>query len=389
MWIPPVHSPFAASDALAALTAGEADLGRLEEILASRFHAERVILTASGTHALQLALEAALERVEAGRRRVALPAYACYDLATAVLALEAPVTFYDIDPSHLGPDPDSLARALESAGVLVAANLFGYPLDWGLIRTLADEAGSVVVEDAAQGIGTMWGERMGGSQAELSVLSFGRGKGWTGSGGGALLLRGSFASADPPALLPPPSSAASMATRALAQWTLARPALYGIPARMPGLGLGETHFRAPTSAAAMHPYQARLVARSEAAATAEISFRRARATVLRDLLSDRAGVALPEPVAHGEASYLRFALRSPKLPAALPARVRRLGGYRGYPRVLPELPQLLRLAGDTAPSVPGARRLVAELLTLPVHSRTPPSGLDRRLVSVLDEILDF
>jgi dTDP-4-amino-4,6-dideoxygalactose transaminase len=279
-------------------------------------------------------------------------------------------------------------RALENTGVVVAANLFGYPLDWGLIRTLADEVGSVVVEDAAQGIGTMWGERMGGSQAELSVLSFGRGKGWTGSGGGALLLRGSFASADPPALLPPPSSVASMATRALAQWILARPALYGIPAHMPGLGLGETHFREPTRPAAMHPYQARLVARSEAAATAEISFRRARAAVLRDLLSDRAGVTLPEPVAHGEASYLRFALRSPKLPAALPARVRRLGGYRGYPRVLPELPQLLRLAGDAVPSVPGARRLVAELLTLPVHSRTPPSGLDRRQVSVFEEILD-
>ena len=55
------------------------------------------------------------------------------------------------------------------------------------IAEIAERHGLAVVEDAAQGLGATWRGRPLGSFGDVSVLSFGRGKGWTGGVGGALL----------------------------------------------------------------------------------------------------------------------------------------------------------------------------------------------------------
>ena len=39
-----------------------------------------------------------------GRVKIALPAFCCYDLVTALHGAAAHVAFYDIDPATLGPD---------------------------------------------------------------------------------------------------------------------------------------------------------------------------------------------------------------------------------------------------------------------------------------------
>src|SRR5206468_5084011 len=85
--------------------------------------------------------------------------------------------------------------------------------------------------------------QLAGALGDLSLLSFGRGKGTTGGGGGALMA------ADPfwLARLEPHLRAIGAAshsgwgdlTRAAAQWVLGRPLLYGVPAAIPGLHLGE------------------------------------------------------------------------------------------------------------------------------------------------------
>src|SRR4029077_10244446 len=74
---------------------------------------------------------------------VALPAYCCYDLATAVDAAGVSFVLYDVEPSTLGPDERSLRAALSAgAGTVVVAHLYGVPVDMNAVHALAGEYGA-------------------------------------------------------------------------------------------------------------------------------------------------------------------------------------------------------------------------------------------------------
>jgi perosamine synthetase len=160
-------------------------------LLAEEFSAESVVLCGSGTQALQLALRAATQLLDAASRTVALPAFTCYDVGAAAVGAGARIALYDLSPATLAPDPDSLRTVLkDGARVVVVSPLYGVPIDWDALEQVVAPFGAVAIEDAAQGHGATWRQRPLGSLGKISVLSFGRGKGWTGLKGGALLLRG-------------------------------------------------------------------------------------------------------------------------------------------------------------------------------------------------------
>lgn len=372
MWVPPVYSPVSLRSVGKGLVAEGSAPDALEAELRGWYGAGRALATASGTHALQLALKAALAWNDGGGA-VALPAFTCFDVASAAVWLGAPVTFYDVDPATLAPEPESLARAGETAGVVVVANLYGFPLDWDVIRQ-ALPGGVTVVEDAAQGVGATWRGEQAGSLGDLSILSFGRGKGWTGGSGGAVLARRGREDVLPASLPEASGSRLVEAGKAAAVWFLARPSLYGLPARIPALGLGETHYRPPTDPRAIRPFAASLALRARERSLAEVAVRRANADAMREALEEAgAEEDVPIPLPGGESGELR-------LPVLVPGgegEHRRLGVYRSYPRVLPDLEVLGPLVAD-APACPGARRLARELVTLPTHSRMGRDG--RKLV---------
>src|SRR5207344_1715359 len=108
-----------------------------------RYAASDVLLTDSGTSALRLALEGALR--ERPRSSVALPAYSCYDLATAVIGARARIQLYDVDPRTLSPDLQSLERTLEAgAGVVVVGHLWGVPVALDAVQQLCSRAGALL-----------------------------------------------------------------------------------------------------------------------------------------------------------------------------------------------------------------------------------------------------
>src|SRR5262249_32635658 len=90
---------------------------RLLDLLTKRFAPRAVVFTDSGTTALSAALRAVLE----GRPglSVALPAYACYDLATAAEGAGASVLLYDLDPQTLAPDVTQLQATLRHGAAVV------------------------------------------------------------------------------------------------------------------------------------------------------------------------------------------------------------------------------------------------------------------------------
>jgi perosamine synthetase len=371
----PVHSPLPMGAVLPAVAAwlrpGADPRLRLAEELRAHYGANACVPCGSGTQALQLALRLALRGVESDAR-VALPAFSCYDLAAAAVHAGQPVLLYDLDPDTLAPDPDALERTLRAgARVVVAAPLYGMPLDWQALRTQCDAHGALLIEDAAQGAGADWQGRPLGAWGDLSVLSFGRGKGWTGGRGGALLLRGGFADALMEAQ-PAPGGAhaeASALAGAAAQNLLGRPALYGVPMSIPWLRLGETVYHPPRPVVTLPRAAAAMLLATRGAAEREAGARRHNAAVLLAGLEPRQGVRTVQPLPGGEPGYLRLPLR---LDAGLagfadPGAALRLGIAPSYPQPLSALPPLRTLLADRT-DLPGSLELARTLITLPTHS---------------------
>lgn len=305
---------------------------------------------------------------------IALPAWGCYDLATAAAGAGARVVLYDVEPATLAPDFASLQRALtHGARAVVVAHFYGVPVDMEAVTRNAAAAGAIIIEDAAQAIGATWQGRPAGTVGALGVLSFGRGKGLNGGGGGALLINDVAA----PVFDLDADAGISELSRASAQWLLARPALYALPASLPFLRLGDTVYHAPRAPRGLSRASARmLLANWEAAHAATMVRRRhaerlgtaARATGWRTVTVPRGG----------QAGYLRLPiLGSDSNRSARVMDGARLGIMPGYPQTLLSLAGFRGYCSNASESFQGADELADRLVTLPTHALLTEADLMR------------
>jgi hypothetical protein len=375
--VPPVQSPLAPSALAAGLRAAagaawrDRAAARVVALLGERYQPKAVLLTDGGTAALTAAL-LALPTGQRGRP-VALPAYACYDVATAAEGAGVPLLLYDVDPETLAPDLDQLRETLRrGAAAVVAAHWYGYPVDLAEVNRLAAEAGAVVIEDAAQVAGGTVGGHPAGTQASLAVLSFGRGKGLTGGSGGALLANdavGARVLRRAEALLGTARRGWGDLLAVAAALLLARPSLYPVPAAAPFLRLGQTVYRDPRRPRPPSAASCAVVAATWALAEREVEVRRRNAERLLVALRRQRALETIRPSGNARPGYLR-------LPVLAPAGVRRLLGESGAMRlgVMPGYPRALCDVGRVRPrclngdaAFPGSRLLAARLCTLPTH----------------------
>ena len=373
----PVHSPVTAGSVAAAFiasaTGGERARTRVLELVRAEYGPRDLLLLDSGTSALMLALRAVCrEAGTAGRAPlVALPAYGCFDLATAAVGANARVVLYDLDPATLGPDWPSLERALaHRPAAVVVAHLYGVPVDVARVARLAAAIDAVVIDDAAQGVGASIAGRPLGSFGSLGILSFGRGKGRTGGGGGALLAndeRGADLLARVRGEVAAPERGLRAAVMLKAQWLLGRPSLYWIPASLPFLGLGETPYRAPHPALSMAAASLGALAATWDESTREIVHRREAAAAWRRSTMVQ-GWSIPESDATAAVrGELRLAVVLPPDQHSSNVAARLGGGVMpGYPVTLAHLPALADRLQHPEP-MPGADALTQRLVTLPCH----------------------
>jgi len=372
----PVYSPVTVGSVAAAFiasaTGGERARSRVLELVRAEHVPRDLLLLDSGTSALMLAMRAVRREAEAAGRAplVALPAYGCFDLATAAVGADVRVVLYDLDPATLGPDWPSLERALaHRPAAVVVAHLYGVPVDVARVARLAAAIDAVVIDDAAQGVGASIAGRPLGSFGSLGILSFGRGKGRTGGGGGALLAndaRGADLLARVRGEVAAPERGLRAAVMLKTQWLLGRPSLYWIPASLPFLGLGETPYRAPHPASSMAAASLGALAAAWAESTREIGHRQEAAAAWRRSTMVQ-GWSIPESdAAAAVRGELRLAVVLPPDQHA-PDIVARLGGgaMPGYPVTLAHLPALAHRQ-HPAP-MPGADALTRRLVTLPCH----------------------
>jgi dTDP-4-amino-4,6-dideoxygalactose transaminase len=125
---------------------------------------------ASGTAALMLALRAA--GVGPGDE-VIVPAHTFIATALGVIHAGATPVFCDVHEGSGLIDCASAQSALtERTAAIIAVHLYGQACDMGALRTLADEQGLFLLEDAAQAHGAMWENRRVGSLGDAAAFSF-------------------------------------------------------------------------------------------------------------------------------------------------------------------------------------------------------------------------
>ena len=365
----PVHSPIASSAlgraATHALRRDTSPLDGLTARVNDALDAEATALTDSGTSALVWALRLAVGR----GGTVAMPAYACINLTAAARYARVRVRLYDIDPGTLSPDLDSLAATFRrGVDAVVVAHLYGYPADVPGVMAMAAARGIPVIEDAAQAAGgTLRGVPLG-ALAPLVVLSFGRGKGVTGGRGGALVARGPTWAREVDALstvLETPAAGWGDLAMATAHAMLGRPAVYGLPASMPFLRLGEMVYHPAHEPRAMSVAAATLADDAHRRAPAELEARRRNAALISEMVRTSDSLDMVRTIAGGKSGYLR----APVLDWSGARRPDpRYGIWPGYPRTMMEQPELCAQLKFGEREHPGALDLRRSLFTLPAHS---------------------
>lgn len=155
----------------------------LKEGLAAYHGCEHVVLCASGTAAVELALRGLA--VGPGDE-VILAAYDFKGNFQDVLAVGAQPVLVDVVPGNWNLDIHQLEAAVgPQTRAVIATHLHGGMVDMPVVIQIAEAAGIPVVEDACQAPGAVVCGRKAGTWGDVGVLSFGGSKLLTAGRGGA------------------------------------------------------------------------------------------------------------------------------------------------------------------------------------------------------------
>ena len=147
------------------------------------------LMTPSGTTALSLAIQAALNgNGLADRGEVVIPDYTYVATASAALLAGYSVAFADIHPQSFTLDPYSFEAAItDSTVAVVPVHVAGHPADMDSINRIARRHNLKVIEDCAQAHGAELNGRKVGSLGDVGAYSFQATKNLTAGEGGAVV----------------------------------------------------------------------------------------------------------------------------------------------------------------------------------------------------------
>lgn len=427
----PAGMPFTFADMAAAVSCvfrgskALRDFGRDVEAFCGCRH---VFFFSSGRAAMSCGLKA-LHALHPQRDEVLLPAYTSYSVPSAVVHAGLKVSLYDLDPQTMNPQPESLAAAITGRTLcIVVCHLYGLPADMRAVLALAAERGIAVLDDAAQAMGAVGAPeitdvyeaadlpeapdlpdtpdaprtfaalsvsdamgsatadsagrnrccgRMAGTSGTLGLFSMSRGKTISAVDGG-ILVTDDERLAQVLAAMPlrSPSVLRRMKTviMALVLCFFLHPRLYWIPAGLPWLRLGESHFAPDIDVAGLTAFQAALGRRMLARLPHINARRKAVAAQWRACLNGD-GVVPVAPLPHSGPVWLRV----PVLGQA--EALREFGIVRGYPQSLDRLEDLKPYRRGNG-EYPGAALLADKLMTLPTHCYVTEGAVDEAVQSM-------
>lgn len=151
-----------------------------------RFHAQKVLLTTSGTTALEMAT--LLCGFKPGDE-VILPSYTFSSTATSVALTGATLVFVDIRPDTMNIDENKIEAAIteRTKGIMVV-HYAGVACEMDTIMDIAKRHNLKVIEDAAQGVMSTYKGRALGTIGDFGCYSFHETKNYSMGEGGALVI---------------------------------------------------------------------------------------------------------------------------------------------------------------------------------------------------------
>lgn len=151
-----------------------------------RFHAQKVLLTTSGTTALDMAL--LLCDLQPGDE-VILPSYTFSSTATAAVLAGAKLVFVDIRPDTMNIDERKIEQAItDKTKVIIVMHYAGVACEMDTIMEIARKHQLKVVEDAAQGVMSTYKGKPLGTIGDFGCYSFHETKNYSMGEGGALVI---------------------------------------------------------------------------------------------------------------------------------------------------------------------------------------------------------
>ncbi|MBO2534267.1 LegC family aminotransferase [Rummeliibacillus suwonensis] len=174
---------------------------RFEEDLAKIVGVKRAVAVVNGTAALHIALKVAGVKTN---DEVLMPALTFIATANAVSYTGAIPHFIDVSEKSLGVDPQKLDAYLEKIAVrqhdellnketgrviraVVPMHTFGHPVELDELMSVCDKYGLILIEDAAESLGSYYKGKHTGSFGKVNAMSFNGNKIATTGGGGAIL----------------------------------------------------------------------------------------------------------------------------------------------------------------------------------------------------------
>lgn len=159
---------------------------KINDFLENRYGIKKVLLTTSGTTALEMALK--LINLKEGDE-VIVPSFTFSSTVNAILLNKGAVKFAEIEERTLNIDPlDIKKKITKKTKAIVVVHYAGVSCDMNAIMDLAKKNNLKVIEDAAQGINARFKEKYLGTIGDFGCLSFHETKNIVSGEGGALFI---------------------------------------------------------------------------------------------------------------------------------------------------------------------------------------------------------
>ena len=177
---------YVAESVLSGHTSGDGIFSRrCQRLMAERFGADQVLMTTSCTGALEMT--ALLCELEPGDE-VIMPSYTFVSTANAFALRGARIIFADIRPDTLNMDEKLLEGLVtDRTRAIVPVHYAGVACEMDAINEIAQKAGALVIEDAAQGVNAKYKGAYLGTIGDMGTFSFHETKNFICGEGGALL----------------------------------------------------------------------------------------------------------------------------------------------------------------------------------------------------------
>lgn len=159
---------------------------KCDEWMEKKFKANKVLLTTSGSAALDMA--ALLCGLEKGDE-VILPSYTFSSTANSFVLAGATLVFVDIRPDTMNIDETKIEAAItERTKVICPVHYAGVACEMDTIMEIAQKYNLMVVEDAAQAIMSTYKGKACGTIGDFGCFSFHETKNYSMGEGGAILI---------------------------------------------------------------------------------------------------------------------------------------------------------------------------------------------------------